>query len=64
MENKMSFIELLDSQFKVGDIVLLRSISSKDLKKIIFVNEKNFLDFIRGRFSSSTVMKNIKKSVK
>jgi len=38
--------------------------SSKDAKKVIFVNEKNFLDFIRGQFSSSTTTKNVKKSAK
>ena len=38
--------------------------TAKDAKKVIFVNEKNFLDFIRGQFSTSTSMKISKKSVK
>lgn len=38
--------------------------SAKDVKKVIFVNEKNSLDFIRGQFSNSTTTKISKKSIK
>lgn len=36
--------------------------SSKDSKKIIFVNDKTFLDFIRGQSSTKTVKKSPNQS--
>lgn len=38
--------------------------SAKDLKKVVFVNEKNCLDFIRSQYSNQGTTKITKKSQK